>query len=413
MTAWLSFLPKKTLVTENSAQNNSETMKLVFRFVLIIGIANFFADFTYEGARSSIGPFLGSLGASAAAVGFVAGFGEMVGYVLRYFTGLLAQKTHKYWMFAVAGYAVNMLAVPALALAGNWPSAAALVVAERTGRAIRKPSVETMLSYATHTMGRGWVFGLNEALDQAGATLGPLTVALVLYLKGGYRQGFAVLLISAVLCLATIIAARFLYPRPHELDRKPAQLSDAKALDKAYWLYVVAAALIAAGFADFALISFHFEKAAVVSKQVVPVYYSVAMAMGAISALVFGRMLDKLGFGTLIFAFFLEALFAPFAFSTQAWIALLGMVLWGVGIGAQDALLKAELTAVVPADKRGSAFGLFDTVFGIAWFAGSAAMGLLYQVSLPAMIALSVVLQLAALPIFLAAKKCAENSYSG
>jgi hypothetical protein len=137
-----------------------------FRFVLIIGIANLFADMTYEDARSVTGPFLGSLGASATIVGFVAGFGELIGYSLRSVSGYLADKSAKYWIVTFVGYLINMLAVPALALAGNWPLAAALIVAERAGRAIRRPAVEAMLSYAGKSIGRGWVFGLNEALDQ-------------------------------------------------------------------------------------------------------------------------------------------------------------------------------------------------------------------------------------------------------
>lgn len=155
--------------------------KLAFRFAFVIGIVNFFADMTYEGARGIVGPFLGSLGASAAIVGFVAGFGEFVGYALRSVSGYFADKTHKYWAVTFVGYAINMLAVPALALAGNWPLAAALVVAERTGRAIRRPAVEAMLSQAGKSIGQGWVFGLNEALDQTGATLGPLITAFGLY----------------------------------------------------------------------------------------------------------------------------------------------------------------------------------------------------------------------------------------
>src|SRR5216117_1235228 len=190
-----------------------------FSFVLIIGIVNFFADLTYEGARGIVGPFLGSLGASAAIVGFVAGFGELVGYGLRSFSGYFADKSQRHWAFAFVGYAINMLAVPALALAGQWPLASGLVVAERIGRGIRKPTVEAMLSYAGKSIGAGWVFGLNEALDQAGATVGPLLLALILYLDGGFHTGFAVLLIPALLCLATLLAARLLHPQPHELEQ--------------------------------------------------------------------------------------------------------------------------------------------------------------------------------------------------
>src|SRR2546428_2586174 len=188
------------------------------QFVLIIGIANFFADFTYEGARAIVGPFLGSLGASAAIVGFVAGFGELMGYGLRSVSGYFADKSHRHWTFAFVGYAINMLAVPALALAGRWPLASGLVVSERIGRGIRKPTVEAMLSYAGKSIGAGWVFGLNEALDQAGATIGPLLMALVLYVNGGVRAGFRVLLVAGLFCFVVLVVAPLLHPRPHQLE---------------------------------------------------------------------------------------------------------------------------------------------------------------------------------------------------
>ena len=375
------------------------------RFVLIIGIVNLFADLTYEGARSITGPFLGILGASAAAVGTVAGFGELVGYALRSVTGYVADKTHRYWVVVFIGYAINMLAVPALALAGSWPMAAALMIAERTGRAIRRPSVETMLSYTGRKMGIGWVFGLNEAMDQGGATVGPLVVAVVLYLKGGYREGFAVLLVSALLCLGTLTVARLWYPRPQELETKAATPLVARGFPSAYWLYVAAGALIAVGFADFSLIAFHFQKVGSVPTLAIPILYSVAMATGALTALVFGRLFDRHGISMVLLAFFLSSFFAPLVFLGGFSLALLGMVLWGIGIGAQDSLLKAVLTAVAPVERRSTAFGVFDTGFGIAWFLGSASMGFLYDVSIPALIAFSVVFQLAALPVFLIARK--------
>src|SRR6266571_72936 len=231
-----------------------------FSFVLIIGIVNLFADLTYEGARGIVGPFLGSLGASAAIVGFVAGFGELMGYGLRSISGYFADKTHRYWLFAFTGYAINLLAVPALALAGQWPLAAGLVIAERTGRGIRKPTVEGMLSYAGKSIGAGWVFGLNEALDQTGAMIGPLLVALVLYLNGGYRTGFGVLLIPALLCLGILAVARRLHPRPHELEEGNGHTFVTTNLARRYWIYLGAGPMIAEEFADFALIGFHFHK---------------------------------------------------------------------------------------------------------------------------------------------------------
>jgi predicted MFS family arabinose efflux permease len=376
-----------------------------FRFVLIIGIANFFADFTYEGARGIVGPFLGSLGASAALVGFVAGLGELMGYGLRSVSGYLADKSHRHWAFAFAGYTVNMLAVPALALATRWPLAATLVVAERAGRGIRKPTVEAMLSYAGKSIGAGWVFGLNEALDQAGATVGPLLMALVLYLNGGFRTGFGVLLIPALLCLAILVAARLLHPRPHELEEGTGHTLATANLTRPYWIYLAAGALIAAGFADFALIGFHFHKANTVPGNLIPVFYAIAMASSALASIPLGRLFDRFGPNVSLLAFLISALAAPFIFLGTSTAALIGMIFWGIGMSAQGSLLQAILTGVIAPQKRSTAFGLFDTGYGIAWFLGSAVMGLLYEKSLMAVALFSVILQLAALPILFIANR--------
>jgi MFS family permease len=379
--------------------------RTAFRFVLIIGIVNLFADLTYEGARGIVGPFLGSLGASAAIVGFVAGFGELMGYGLRSISGYFADKTHRYWLFAFTGYAINLLAVPALALAGQWPLAAGLVIAERTGRGIRKPTVEAMLSYAGKSIGAGWVFGLNEALDQAGATIGPLVVALVLYLNGGYRTGFGVLLIPALLCLGILVVARLLYPRPHELKEAAGHAFVATNLAAPYWIYLGAGALIAAGLADFALIGFHFHKANTVPANLIPVFYAVAMGSSALASIPLGRLFDRFGANIALLAFFISAASAPFVFLGTPVFALIGMILWGVGMSAQGSLFQAMLTGVIPPGKRSTAFGLFDTGYGIAWFLGSAAMGLLYEKSILAVALFSVALQLAALPVLFVANK--------
>jgi predicted MFS family arabinose efflux permease len=374
-------------------------------FVLIIGIANFFADFTYEGARGIIGPFLGSLGTSAAIVGLVAGLGELMGYGLRSISGYFADKSHRHWAFAFLGYAINMVAVPALALTRQWPLAASLVVSERIGRGIRKPTVEAMLSYAGRSIGAGWVFGLNEALDQAGATLGPLLMALILYLNGGYRTGFAALLIPALLCLGTLVLARLLHPRPHELEKGTGHTFTTTNLTQAYWIYLVAGALLAAGFADFALIGFHFQKANVVRGNLIPVFYAVAMAASAVASIPLGRLFDRFGANVSLLAFLISAAAAPFVFLGSSTFALIGMIFWGVGMSAQGSLFQAMLTGVIPPQKRSTAFGLFDTGYGIAWFLGSAAMGLLYDKSIAAVALFSVIVQLAAIPVLFIANK--------
>lgn len=385
-----------------------QSRRTAFHFVLVMGIANFFADMTYEGARSVTGPFLGSLGASAATIGFTAGLGELIGFGLRSISGLISDRTGKYWIATLSGYCINMLAVPALAMAGNWPFAAGLVIAERTGRAIRKPSTDAMLSFAGRQIGRGWVFGLNEALDQTGATIGPLLIALALSRHASFQRGFALLLVPALLTILVVSTARFFFPRPHELEL-PGAIVDSK-LPAHYWLYVAAGACIAAGFADFALVAYHFQHTAAVPTPIIPIYYALAMIMGAVGALIFGKLLDRFGVPILLVAMTLGSFFAPLVFLGGAWLRLGGVILWGIGLGAQGALLRSVISGLVAREKRGTAFGLFDTVFGIAWFGGSWLMGILYERSLLALVLFSVLLQLLALPLFLIATAKDRNA---
>lgn len=374
-----------------------------FRFVLILGVVNLFADLTYEGARSVTGPFLAQLGATAAVVSIVSGFAEFMGYALRSVAGLIADKTGRYWTMTMTGYAINMIAVPALALAGNWPMAAGLIVAERTGRAIRRPIVEGMISHTKEEVGGGRAFGINEALDQLGATIGPLIVALVLALRGDYRAGFAFLAISAILCLAVLVFTRWSYPTPQQFERNTG--GQTKNLPRSYWLYLAGGGMIAFGVVDFGLIAFHFQKTGRVAGSWIPIFYAVAMGAGAIGNLLLGRLYDKAGFRILIAVFLFTSLFTPLVFLGGPLLILLGMALWGINIGAQDTLLKPAISALISAHRRSSAFGIFDTGFGVFWLVGSIAFGLLYQKSLASLIVLSVAGQLASLPIFFLAKR--------
>ena len=346
---------------------------------------------------------MGSLGASAAAIGIISGVGEFLGYSLRFIAGYFADKTGRYWLITFIGYTINLLAVPALALAGNWPVAAGLMVAERVGRAIRKPSVDSMLSYTTGTLGKGWVYGLNTALDQLGATIGPILMALVLVLKGNYRTGYTVLLISAVLAIATLAVARIFFPDPSKFEIRP--IVKMKGFSTSYWLYVVAGACVASGLVSFELISYHFSKTGTVTAYWIPLFFALAMATDGIVSLIFGKLFDRIGMPIVIIAFFLSSLFAPFVFFGTFSLALIGMILWGIGFGAQDTLLKAIIAGILPEGKRNFAFGLFYTGYGAGWLVGSVTTGLLYSRSLFLAVAFSVIMQLISLPFFLVAKR--------
>jgi MFS family permease len=359
---------------------------------------------TYEGARSITGPYLAVLGASGTIVGIVAGFGELVGYGLRLVSGYISDRTGRYWTVTLIGYVINMLAVPLLALAGNWQMAAFLMIAERAGKAIRNPPRDAMLSHATQTMGRGWVFGLHEALDQIGAVIGPLVVTAVLYLNGSYRTGFAVLLVPALLALSVLVAARFLYPRPRDLEAiLPAV--ETKGYPRRFWLYLIAASLIGAGYVDFPLIAYHFEKASAVADDWIPVLYAVAMGVDALAALVLGSLFDRKGVSVLIIATVVAAFFAPLVFLSGNSLVLVGMALWGLGMGAQESIMRAVIAEMIPAHRRASAYGIFNAAFGLFWFLGSLLMGILYDFSVPAVIVCSVALQLASVPVLLWMRK--------
>jgi len=369
-------------------------------FVVLIGVVSLFADMTYEGSRSIWGPFLGTLGATGAIVGLVAGGGELLGYLLRLFTGVLADKTQRYWTITIAGYAINLLAVPALALAGNWPVAAGLVILERSGKALRTPARDAMLSYAAKDMGgAGWAFGLHEALDSTGAVLGPLIAALVLFLHGGYRHAFAWLLLPAIGALATLAIARWKFPQPQDLDPRPApEIDDARAL-RDLKIFLIATALIAAGYSDFALIAFHLARDHVVSNDVVPTLYAVASLAGGLTALVMGKLFDKQGLSVLLWVTLVPALYAPLVFLGGPWAALAGMALWGIGFGAHDSLFRAAVAQRIPRERRATVMGVFNAIYGTAWFAGSVLLGVLYDINPLYTVIAALVLQLVACPL--------------
>lgn len=373
--------------------------KSPWAFIVLIGVVSLFSDMTHEGARGITGPFLATLGASGAVVGFVAGFGELMGYALRLVSGFLADRTKKYWTITFVGYFVNLFAVPALALAGSWQMAAALMILERTGRAIRNPARDVMLSHATSSIGHGKGFGVHEALDQIGAVSGPLIVSAVYFFSGSYHESFAVLLIPAIIAISVLVVARLKYPKTDTLGLS--ETGSTKTFPKSfYWIYLAAVSLMGAGFADYPLIAFHFEKTAQVSTEMIPVMYAIAMGVDALTALLMGWLFDKHGMKVLVGTTLLSAWFAPLVFMGNFTTALLGMVCWGIGMAAQESIVRSVLATIIPIEKRATAFGVFNASFGVFWFLGSFLMGWLYDFSVPGLIAFSLIIQLASLPFF-------------
>ncbi|MBC7101024.1 MFS transporter [Methanothermobacter tenebrarum] len=378
-------------------------MKRAGKFIILLGLVSLFADMTYEGARGITGPFLLMLGASATMVGFASGLGELSGYIIRLFSGYVADKTRRYWLITFTGYIMNLVVVPLLALAFNWQLAILLIILERIGKGFRTPARDVMLSYATSQVGHGWGFGIHEALDQVGAILGPLMVFLVLYFRGGYRTGFTFLGLPAVFAILTLVVAYFLFPSPHELEVGRAE--PLRSPGSVFWLYLGVVCLIGVGYADFPLIGYHFKNVMLFGDFMIPVLYALAMLVDALSALLFGKFFDYYGFKVMIVSVILSSLFAPLAFLGGVLAAVFGVILWGVGMGAQESIMRAAIARIIPSDRRGSAYGIFNLLFGFSWFLGSLFMGIFYEISLLALVIFSVIMQLLAVPLLIRIEK--------
>jgi len=381
-----------------TAIENGLPRRRAVAFIILLGMISLFADMTYEGARSITGPYLGVLGVTATTIGVVSGLGELVGYAVRLASGYLADRSGRYWAVTIFGYLLNLLAVPLLALAGNWQIAVILIIAERMGRAIRSPPRDAMLSHAAGQTGLGWGFGLHQALDQLGAVVGPLIVSGVLFLGSDYRAAFAVLLAPALVSISLVFAARVLFPRPHDFDLAPPALETA-GLAPTFRVYLVAVAFIAAGYADFALIAYHFGTTAVMPATWIPIAYAIAMAVDGAAGLGLGSLFDRIGLRAMILATVISATAAPLVFLGGFAQAVLGMVCWGIGTGAQESVMRATIAQLAPRERRATAFGIFNAVYGVAWFAGSVLLGILYDRSIAMVVIASTALQAAALPV--------------
>ena len=394
-------------------------------FIVLFGVVSLFSDMTHEGASSIRGAYLALLGASAGTIGFISGLGELIGYSMRYVFGRLTDKSKRYWPMTVAGYVLDIIAVPALALVGEhgWLAACALLVVQRMGKAIKKPAKDTIMSFAASQEGVGRSFGIQEVLDQIGAFLGPVLLYLVLLFEqdgstfDAYARCFAFLAIPGAVTLILLLVTKHKFPNPERFEPEPKEFVPFR-MKKEFVLYVAGIGLFAFGFIDYSIIIMHVsrtyahlgsalaETTALVSSGTLPLLYAGAMLVDAVAALVFGLLYDKKGVSALVWSTLLSAPFAVFIFAFRSVpMLLLGVALWGVGMGAQESILKAAVTSMVPKTSRATGYGIFECSFGVFWFLGSWLLGVLYDASLPAMIAVSVLAQLAAIPLYLASDR--------
>lgn len=365
-----------------------------WRFVVAFGLVSLFADMVYEGARSIIGPYLATLGASAALVGLVAGAGEFIGYGLRLASGYLVGRTGRYWTWTILGYALTVLSVPAVGLATALAPAALLYGSERLGKAVRSPAKDTLLSFASARTGRGQAFGVHQALDQTGALLGPLLLAGVLaWRTDDYRLAFGVLLAPGLVVLGLLGWLCRRVPRPWAYEEIAAEPRTATAnplaggdrLPVRFWQYVVVVAVLSCGVAPFPLLAFHAETRHLLHADQIPLLFAVAMAVDGLSGLVVGRFYDRRGTMVLL-AVPVAAAGAAVAFSADAGLLWLGVAIWGAVNGVLDSTVKAVVTELVPAARRATGFGWLALVRGLGLLAAGALLGAAYDASTAAVV---------------------------
>ncbi len=394
--------------------NKKRTISGAIAFITLMGIVSLFSDLTHEGARSILGEYLNLAGASAAAIGFVSGIGELCGYSLRLISGLIADKTKKYWTLVIAGYVIQVLAIPALALVPEhgWVWACGLVILERVGKAVKKPAKNTLVSFAASEIGTGKGFAYQEFLDQLGAFLGPILLFVTALVKGSddlfqtYRISFAVLLVPALITIALVLAAKIKYPDP-EMFEKQEDKPENFRFGKSFALFMASICFFAFGFADFTLITLHAANTGAFPESTLSLLYAAAMAVDAFAALFFGWLFDKIGLKALIISTLCSTFFSCFIFMTgNARIIGIGIILWGIGIGAQESIMKAAVSGMVPRSMRSTGFGIFETGFGIAWFLGSWLLGALYDLNPMYLVVVSVASQLLAIAFYAMCLRC-------
>lgn len=393
-------------------------------FIILFGIVSLFSDMTHEGASSIRGAYLALLGASAGTIGFISGLGELIGYSMRYVFGKITDRTKKYWPMVIFGYILDILAVPALALVGEkgWIAAAILLVIQRMGKAIKKPAKDTIMSFAASQEGVGKSFGIQEMLDQIGAFLGPVFLYLVMLFKTDgttfeiYRTAFAFLAIPGFITILLLFITKREFPNPEAFEPE-AKKEEAFVMKKSFIYYIVGISFFAFGFMDYALVIMHisknftglggsYETFRLISEETLPLLYAGAMLVDAVAALIFGHIYDKKGVKALVISTIISAPFSLFIFGFKSEAAILfGLVLWGIGMGAQESILKAAVTSMVPKKNRATGYGIFECSFGIFWFLGSWLLGVIYSKSLPLMIGLSIFAQVLAIPFYLRASR--------
>lgn len=398
--------------------------KTALRLILLFGLISLLGDIIYEGARGVNGPYLETLGASAAVVGLVAGLGELLGYLIRLASGYFSDKTRAHWFFTIFGYSFLMV-IPMLALTGVWQFAAIFMVLERIGKGIRSPAKDTILSQATKQVGTGFGFAIVEFMDQVGATIGPLIFTFFFMSIGpgdksiiDYQHGYSLMWFPFVVLIMVLFTAFFLVKNPEELENDVIKKPQPDRITRTFWLYCIFTFVTTLGFLNFAIIGYHLKVHSIVTDAQIPLLYALAMAVDAVIGLVIGKWYDRLkirfdnehaGLLLLIILPLFTATLPLFTLSFHIGMIISGVILWGVVMGTHETIMKAGIADITSIRKRGTGYGIFNMLYGVAIFIGSAAAGFLYDYSITLLIVLMIFVELAAVPVFFVLRRKVKN----
>lgn len=365
---------------------------------ILLGLVSLFADMTYEGARGVSGAYLEVLKGTAVIAGAVT-VGEFLGYIIRFFSGYIADKLRKssaLWGLTIAGYVINLVAVPMLALSGRWEVALTLLYLERVGKGLRAPARDVILSEVVEGIGKGRGFGLHEVMDQIGAFAGPLLVAWVLSFSGDdYSLAFASLAFPAVASLACLIIAFRKYPTVKTVTAKKPVVG--RRLGKKFDLFSTSLALMTAGYIAWSLISYHVKESGLLSDPEISLLYAIAMGVDALVALPVGMLYDKAGLKSLLLTPLL-ALTIPPLLLTGSRISIYAMaVVWGAVMAIYETNMRAAIPDLVDPSRRAFAYGTYGVIYGSAWMLGSIIAGIIYTLSPTYLILYSAVMEIASL----------------
>jgi MFS family permease len=396
-------------------QKKNSAYRSVVTVVIIFGIISLFGDVVYEGARSANSQYLNLLGISATTVGLVFGIGEFLGYALRLLAGVLSDKTHRQWVFIFIGYGL-LIVVSLMGLTVKWPALVILILLERIGKALRSPAKDTILSsIAQQMVGVGTAFGVQEALDQVGAFLGPMIFTTVFALSGTqgvaeYQLGYRLLIIPFIALMGFLYYAYRKIEREELIPEMKIKEFRNEKLSKIFWVYTLFTLVGTLGFVNFSTIGYHLKARDLMDDATITGLYGVAMIMDAVMALVIGKLYDTMkarskrktgGLAVLVVTPIFTILLPFFTLTENKTLIIIGMMLFGIIMGTHETIMRSAISDITPFYKRGTGYGVYNAAYGLALFGGASLFGYLYdQHMIPLIQGITVVAEIVAVILF-------------